>query len=309
MTTVLDAYKDKTASLEECEKAYLKQVESIADLTIRPTIAGIIANQWSYNKSQSNNVMPEYIKQLSIPGQIHFLACLPHEIISLQAMRTDPDDFFFLNKAGDKESLERCVLNCNHQAVAAVRIMEKGIPAEDLIMSCMDVAISMTEEACYHINLEIMSNAEKFYGEFSGKDDILKLIDVGRQTVKNKIGRAANFVVMPPALARAVRDCLTAEYDFEGLPTNIRRIGYLSNDMVLFINGHERSRILVGYKGVSQFDAGYLYAPQILFCDPTKQKDRYIIHARYISQVTNPDYFCVIHLHSNAIKAKDKSLF
>jgi len=129
--------------------------------------------------------------------------------------------------------------------------------------------------------------------------------------------RPANFLVVPPSIG-ALLDQLTTHSDYSGpgpmmvkpnsvsgvaVDYGIQMLGILSNKYTIYQDPYmDESKILVGYKGQSWLDAGYVYAPyQLLkatgtFTDPEDFRHKKGLWTRYAKKMLRPAYYGVINV-------------
>jgi len=121
---------------------------------------------------------------------------------------------------------------------------------------------------------------------------VFKVIEMGNRIYKSTIRGAANFMVCDPFSATFIEsihdfraDNLTADETYN---IGIMKMGTLANKLTvykdpLFPKGH----ILVGFKGASPLDTGYVYAPYVpleilpTVLDPLSGVPRKILQTRY----------------------------
>lgn len=253
-----------------------------------------------YNQKLCNSraEFPAFFKQINCLAIAHIMRALPHEIISLQTLQKETDSIFYLEKAGQVESMATSVVKPLVHPSMIINDPKVKIPKEEFAYHCSEMAITVTEDIVYKILADLISIASsKLHANISTAQTIVEAISAASNAVKDKIGKSANFVVLPIGLARSIKSYISAEYDFEALPINVKRIGYLQNKMVLFISGHhETNKILVGYRGTHHVDAGYIYSPHVLFTAPLKEGENKInIRSSSFNRVM-PDYFACVEL-------------
>lgn len=260
-------------------------------------------NQVSYNK---NSKMSNFIKQLSLPCLTHSLASLPHEIISMQTLAAKLDFIYYFKEAGNVKSLDQKWTQSSPIPLAAINDIGKDIPVNELTMNCVELSINITDNLTDKILTTITEKAGTVLNlQFKTPEELLADIKKASNSLREKIGKTANFIVLPLAWARLLKPYISSEYDFDSLPTNIRRIGYLQNNMVLFINGYEKNRILLGYRGSHPVDAGFIYSPHIYFYNPEKQKTNFIINMDGIETMINKNYFLTLSASSKDRDTED----
>ncbi len=272
----------------------------VDDRTVHMNIACAVANQGHYNQHTPDAKMPKFLKQLSIPSMLHTLAGLPHEIISLQALRDSKDFIYNFDKAGEVATMHAKEVVASTDPMIIINDVQqvvKEIPQKELAMHCVELSINMTDKTTDGILEQLVNHAAtQLTVEFTTPENLLQTIRNASDILREKIGRCANFIVMPVLFARMLKKYITSEYDFDALPINIKRIGYLQNKMVLFINGYERTNILMGYRGCHPADAGWVFAPYLSFFDPIKEEKQYIVQHRAVSKMVRKDYFVSLEM-------------
>lgn len=296
-------YDAQLAKFGEHASTYKPLLVLTEDAYLRAQIGQVIHNQTEYNQTADNEKMPPSVKQISVPTICHTLMCLPQEIVGVQAIASpDGGPIFYFEKAGDPKSLKSREVKLRVNPVMILKGMGDGIPQDELAYHCYDLATNLTEELTAFAIKEMLKTADgKLYGEVEQPEDILGMISNASEVVFEKIGRTANFVVLPVGAARIIKEHIAGEYDFDALPMNIRRIGTLKNRWVVYINGLETRKAVVGYRGIHPADAGYIYSPNVMFYDPRKEpapKDKkvvkHVVNQKFQYQTVRPDYFCSI---------------
>lgn len=152
-------------------------------------------------------------------------------------------------------------------------------------------------------------------GEIESIRQLITQISAMSAEIHRTSGRApANFLVVPPAIG-GLMDQLSTHGDFASIEQNVQatsygpitsnygiaRIGTLLRKYAVyqdpFMPGNQ---ILVGLKGNSFLDAGYVYAPYVplqvtpTFMDPNDFTFRKGVRTRYATRMLRPEYYGVI---------------
>jgi len=149
---------------------------------------------------------------------------------------------------------------------------------------------------------------------------LLTMIDaVGARIHQESMRAPANFLVVPPAIG-ALLSQLTSHADFmmvnkvetpQQRPTyglmqsnfGVARLGTLMNKYTVFQDPFiDNSKVLVGLKGNTFLDAGYVYAPYIplqvtpTFLDPDDFKYRKGLRTRYAKKMLRNEYYGYVNV-------------
>ena len=155
----------------------------------------------------------------------------------------------------------------------------------------------------------------------SRSDDILKLACRVRANC-SKIAQmtrrgAGNWIVVSPAMARILSEEQTAKIeikdDYEAALSELLEVGTLSDTIRVFVTDVPDDEIIIGYKGVSDTDTGYIYSPYIGLMSggevlhPTTLEPVIKFMTRYGKFVTNnaDRYYRTIKVESDLLIKKE----
>ena len=286
-------YAARLREVDELVAKNKSKFKHIEDPHLRGCAALLSNNQIQYNDFA---VIPKFIKQISVPATIHTISAMPN-MFGVQAVKGDSDICFYLDKAGDPKSLASAVCKTTVLPSMIMRNINVDLDAEELAFQCVELAVTMADDTVRVAVEDIIRNAGyQLTTELYSVSGLIDSIQNASNIIKESIGRPANFVVMPVVLARFIKTELATEYDFDALPTNIRRVGCLKNKWIVYINGYESRKILVGYRGSHPADAGYVVCPYLLFCNPKKEGERYLISRQCKNLMLKNDYYACIEL-------------
>lgn len=133
------------------------------------------------------------------------------------------------------------------------------------------------------------------------------IIDVGNTIHRKTLRGSANFIVVGPDVATILEASVayrpSISFDGEGQASSVfsmgcEKVGSLSNRFTVYKDPYfPRSKILVGYKGGSYLETGYVYAPyvplivtQTIFA-PEDLTPRRGVMTRYGKKMIRSDYF------------------
>ncbi|MFA4971368.1 MAG: hypothetical protein WC683_02060 [bacterium] len=143
---------------------------------------------------------------------------------------------------------------------------------------------------------------------------ITKISAVGAEIHRASGRSPANFIVVPPGVG-ALLDQLSTHGDFASIEQNVQspsygpltsdfgiaRVGTLLRRYAVYQDPYmAANKVLVGLKGNSYLDAGYVYAPYVplqitpSFLDPADFRVRKGVRTRYASRMLRPEYYGVI---------------
>jgi hypothetical protein len=144
---------------------------------------------------------------------------------------------------------------------------------------------------------------------------LLTQISAVSAAIHRTSGRApANFLVVPPGIG-ALLDQLSSHGDYASIEQNVQspsygpvtanygiaRIGTLLRKYAVYQDPYmDSDKILVGLKGNSFIDAGYVYAPYVplqvtpTFLDPNDFTFRKGVRTRYATKMLRPEYYGVV---------------
>lgn len=274
-----------------------KKLKSISDDYLRGSVKLAVANQKNYNE-RSAVKMPNFIKQLSVPATIHTLIAMPN-MFSVQVFKgPDADMQFYLKKAGDLDSITAQPYKTTSQPNVLMKSTDELLAPDEVAYQCVELAVTMADDLVRHAVEDMLTQAKhQITSELHSLEGLLDAIKHASDTVKEAIGRPANFIVLPVTIARFMKSELATVYDFDALPINTRHVGCLKNRWSTYISSYEVRRILVGYRGTHPIDAGYIMCPARQFCDPKKEeKDRWLICRKTFNNMVRPDYYACIEL-------------
>jgi hypothetical protein len=307
---------------------YKELVEQAPNHWVAVNTALLVANQ-AVNDTMIATT-PDVVRQLSVPSIVHTFLTLPHELFGFQAMvaNANEEPVYYLEKAGDQNSIKSIIPNI--KATQSMVLAGTGkIPSQEIPHHVFELSLSLTDEIVGN-SIKAMNSAADIKRVITVKEStqsaieklILASIQEASDDILDKTGRSANFIAMPLMIARILKAHIASEYDFDGLPSNIRRIGFLKNRWVVFINGLEGEKTLVGYRGSHHFDAGMIVAPRLVFYnvqettkkskgkmgvdghpipEGTKQPKQREWTVQQLSYrgVVRPDYFCSLQFRAS----------
>jgi len=154
-------------------------------------------------------------------------------------------------------------------------------------------------------------------GELESIRRLITQISAMSAEIHRTSGRApANFLVVPPGIG-GLLDQLSTHGDYASIEQNVQatsygpvtanygiaRIGTLLRKYAVYQDPYMPStQILVGLKGNSFIDAGYVYAPYVplqvtpTFLDPNDFTFRKGVRTRYATRMLRPEYYGVINV-------------
>ena len=154
-------------------------------------------------------------------------------------------------------------------------------------------------------------------GEIESIRQLITQISAVSAEIHRTSGRApANFLVVPPGIG-GLLDQLSTHGDFASIESNVQspsyglntanfgicRIGTLLRKYAVYQDPYmSANQILVGLKGNSFLDAGYVYAPYVplqvtpTFMDPNDFTFRKGVRTRYATKMLRPEYYGVINV-------------
>ena len=154
-------------------------------------------------------------------------------------------------------------------------------------------------------------------GEIESIRQLITQISAVSAEIHRTSGRApANFLVVPPAIG-GLLDQLSTHGDFASIEQNVQspsygpvmanygiaRIGTLLRKYAVYQDPYmPADQILIGLKGNSFIDAGYVYAPYVplqvtpTFLDPNDFTFRKGVRTRYATKMLRPEYYGVINV-------------
>jgi len=296
----VELYNQRKKLIAELSDQHNKKLKLIEDEDLRHNVALMILNQANYAATAGNN-LPNILKNISIPAAQQVLASLPSFFALQTCVGPDQDVFYHFDKAGVMESMKAVPYNLTSAPSIMIKNADlSGYSAQEIAYQCLEIAVTMADDIVRFSVEQMMDNAEhQISMELKSNSGIIDSISAASDVIKDKIGRPANFVILPVGLAKSVKSEIATEYDFDTLPIKIKRIGVIRNKWVTYLNGYEANSILVGYRGSHPVDAGYIYTPNLLFYDPKKEgagtlKERYIVSRRGRHHIPKPDYFACI---------------
>jgi len=152
-------------------------------------------------------------------------------------------------------------------------------------------------------------------GEIESIRQLITQISALSAEIHRTSGRApANFIVVPPGIG-GLLDQLSTHGDFASIEQNVQaasygpvtanygiaRIGTLLRKYAVYQDPYmPANQILVGLKGNSFIDAGYVYAPYVplqvtpTFLDPNDFTFRKGVRTRYATRMLRPEYYGTI---------------
>lgn len=154
-------------------------------------------------------------------------------------------------------------------------------------------------------------------GEVESIRQLVTQISAVSARIHKASGRApANFIVVGPAVA-SLLDQLSTHGDFASIESNvkspsygpntadygIRMIGTLARKWVVYEDPYmPEDKVLIGLKGRSFIDAGYVYAPYVplqvtpTFMDPADFTFRKGVRTRYATKMLRPEYYGIVNV-------------
>jgi len=154
-------------------------------------------------------------------------------------------------------------------------------------------------------------------GEMESIRELLTKISAMSARIHKTTQRApANFIVAAPAVI-SLLDQLSTHGDYASVEQNVKsasygpvmadygisRVGTLLNKWAVYADPFmEETKILVGLKGKSFYDAGFVYAPYVplevtpTFLDPEDQSFRKGVRTRYATKMLRAEYYGIINV-------------
>jgi len=137
-----------------------------------------------------------------------------------------------------------------------------------------------------------------------------KVLHVSNQIHKRTMRAKANFIVTSPEVGTilestlAFRPVMTMDVHETNFGLGVETIGSLNNRFQVYVSPYfPRNRVLVGYKGDSFLETGYVYAPYVpLIVTPTifAPEDftpRKGVMTRYAKKVVRPEFYGSVIVH------------
>jgi len=142
------------------------------------------------------------------------------------------------------------------------------------------IAQKIDEEISFEIIYDIKNNAKGFSAVYEvptasdttaqKQEKINKLIDLiyeGREVIYEKTGRYPNWIIISPKLAsllkrNGVLTVFTPDGDGKMMMQRLYQCGTLEDELQVFVvRGYSDNDVIMGYKGASETQTGYIYAP------------------------------------------------
>jgi len=177
-----------------------------------------------------------------------------------------------------------------------------------------EIITDLLSNAAHSIPYTYSSNTP---GEIESIRQLITQISALSAEIHRTSGRApANFLVVPPGIG-GLLDQLSTHGDFASIEQNVQgpsygpitanygiaRIGTLLRKYAVYQDPYMPSnQILVGLKGNSFIDAGYVYAPYVplqvtpTFLDPNDFTFRKGVRTRYATRMLRPEYYGVVNV-------------
>jgi len=291
--SILKKYQNRIShlkkSLDGIPATMIDQVEDV-DLEIMQ----LIKNQQEYNKTQKGNI--RLMGDLSIrETYLNY-----PNIFGFQSLQHPSDDIYFFERAGCIDSIK-----CQKATTtsAPLIILKNDINfgnKQELDHNSLYMACSKIKEDTQDIINIIDKNCERWVVPDMRYtvQGILDVLEIGSKHIKDRIGRAANFALLPHHIINRLRDLITYVCTFNDLPCQLRRAGFLNNSLMLYMDASSKSIITMGYRGVHNCDTGiiratYLEHGNIQNNEETKEYTLFRISEMLL---VNPNYYCTIEL-------------
>lgn len=297
--TAADEFMKRMMNLVVLEEKY--NHVGVEDEWLRCNLALALQNQVQHFDQQGDKI-PDYLKKIGISAVFKLFASLP-DFFGLQVVHY-PDPTFYFSKAGDFTSISSYPsVKCSVEPNIMVNTLDHlpGWTDREIAYQGLDMAAVMADGIIRHCVEKMIQGAEVQQKITNPKDmDIIYSIERASQVIKDSIGRSANFAILPVAVAKFLKNHIATFYDLDALPTNIRRIGCLNNKWTIYISGYHGKHILVGYRGTHPVDAGYFYLPEVVFWEPKKEENGYVVHKKAQYMLVRSDYFACIEIENKS---------
>jgi len=136
------------------------------------------------------------------------------------------------------------------------------------------------------------------------------IIDTANEIHRLTLRGAANFIVVSPEVATILEASIAYKPDLSGFGNDglkfgigAEKVGSLNNRFTVYKDPYfPKQKILVGYKGNSFLETGYVYAPYVplittpTIFEPDDFTPRKGIMTRYGKKMVRPDFYGVVHV-------------
>lgn len=213
--------------------------------------------------------------------------------------------------------------NWTVEAVEDMRAMH-GVDAEHEIVDTFanDVLLEIDRQIIGELVNGAMHQASYAYAAaFPGEIESIRHSITMLNALSAKIHRTsqrgqANFIVCGPDY-QALLENLSTHADYQSIieqgtaasygPLNsnygITQVGVLKKKWAVYVDPYmDPTKVLIGLKGRSYYDAGYVYAPYIplsmtpTFLNPDDQTNRKGVWSRYATKMLRPEYYGVLNI-------------
>jgi hypothetical protein len=142
------------------------------------------------------------------------------------------------------------------------------------------IAQKMDEEITYEVLYELRDNAKGFQATYQVPtasdtsaqrqekvNDLIDKIYIGREEIYDKTGRYPNWIIVSPKLAsmlkrNGVLTVFTPDSESKMTMQRLYQCGTLEDELTVFVvRGFNTDDVIMGYKGQSEFQTGYILAP------------------------------------------------
>lgn len=307
-------------------------LEGIKSKRLKTEVAVLMENQRLFNEENSDDAQ---FKRISIPMVRRIYAdSIIDKIASLQANmvvinengKINDDNkghYFYTNKEDDGGTwITRQDVKRNDKGLKVVWFY---VGQKDFHANALDAEAEFTAVLTQEVNMEIdretltyMLNGAGTVGAWdfnSALDDTIKekyeflyvkLVETSH-VIHNKIGNGANWIVTSPEIASIFETATVGFYlvssDDWSSSLGIQYVGTINNRWKLYKDPlFPTNRILMGYRGEEDYDAGYFYCPCLplkktpTILDPHTFVPRNGLITNYAKHLHNPDYFATLKI-------------
>jgi hypothetical protein len=280
------------------------------DPHLRNTFAIILDSQDKQNNTVGGTsyTLPPYIKKLSLVTTIRTLLTLPN-IMSIQSGSVGR--IFRFGKAGEISSLYT-----RQSLLKIIPILHMGDLGDDfkydeknLDMDSHELSLNIADTVSRGVLKEMAAGAKTVV---SLKDITVNAIMAGLDSlnngVKDKINKSGSFVVLPLPIAKILKDEIVPEHSFDAPQTNIRRIGFLRNKWIVYINGFPTIDVVMGYQGNHPLDSGYTYHLGSMFHSYKKELGKVVVNQNANLYTVDGNFYGRLQMNADAILDSIKEL-
>lgn len=309
-----NALADYNANITDVGVKIIKETGEFLDFDLDPhlknTFAIILNQQDTSNKSVGlpSYTLPSYVKKLSLVATLRTLLTLPN-IISVQAGHVGK--IYRFGKAGNVDSLFSKQSLLKIMPILHMQDLGEDFKYDEkhLDMDSHELSLNISDTLARGIIKEMAQAAKT---QLSLNDISIDAMIAGITSlsdgIKNRIGKAGTFVVLPLPIAKILRDEIVPEHSFDVPQTDIRRIGLLRNKWIVYINSYPGIDIVMGYQGTHPLDSGYIYHLNGMFYNHKKELGKLVVSQNSNLYVSDGNFYGRLTLNADAILDSIKGL-